>query len=76
MNIIKHMEAALLFSMSIVGVASVAVASIPAAQAHPLQASAFVAGNQAIPVVHVSAKRLTPAEKQRLDAEEARGSRA
>lgn len=76
MNVIKHMEAAFLFSLSVAGVASVLVDSIPAAQAQPLTTSVSVASNAGIPVVKVTAKRLSTAEKQRLAAEEARGSHA
>jgi orotate phosphoribosyltransferase-like protein len=76
MNIIKHMEAAFLFSLSVAGVASVMADSIPAAQAHPVQSVVSVASNAGIPVVKVTAKRLSAAEKQRMLAEEVRGSRA
>lgn len=76
MNIIKHMEAAFLFSLSVAGVASVMLDSIPAAQAHPVQTTVSVASNAGVPVVKVTAKRLSAAEKQRLQAEETRGSRA
>lgn len=76
MNIIKHMEAAFLFSLSVAGVASVLADSIPAAQAQPLTSTVSVSSNNGMPVVKVTAKRLTAAEKQRLAAEEARGSHA
>lgn len=76
MNVIKHMEAAFLFSLSVAGVASVVFDGIPAAQAHPMQTTVSVASNAGIPVVKVTAHRLTAAEKQRLFAEEARGSHA
>lgn len=77
MNVIKHMEAAFLFSLSVAGVASVMLDSIPAAQAHPMQTTTVsVASNAGIPVVKVTAHRLSAAEKQRLFAEEARGSHA
>jgi hypothetical protein len=76
MNIIKHMEAAFLFSLCVAGVASVAVDSIPVAQAHPVQTTVSVASNAGVPVVKVTAKRLSAAEKQRMLAEEVRGSRA
>lgn len=79
MNILKHMEAAFIFTLSVAGVASVVADTIPAAQAHVMPAMAPVAAPAAlstIPVVHVTAKRMTAAEKQRSLAEEARGSRA
>jgi hypothetical protein len=71
MNVLKHMEAAFLFSLSVAGVASVAVDAIPPAQASvPVQIQASVQPN--IPVVHVSAKRMTDAEKRAsLQAERA-----
>jgi hypothetical protein len=71
MNVLKHMEAAFLFSLSLAGVASVAVDAIPPAQANaPVQAQLQIQPN--VPVVHVSAKRMTEAEKrQSLQAERA-----
>jgi hypothetical protein len=76
MNVIKHMEAAFLFSLSVAGVASVLADSIPTAQAQPVTTVVRVASNAGMPVVHVTAKRLSAAEKQRMLAQEARGSRA
>lgn len=76
MNIAKHMEAAFLFSLSVAGVASVMLDGMSAAQAHPLTTSVTVASNAGIPVVKVTAKRLSAAEKQRLIAEDTRGSHA
>ncbi len=71
MNVLKNMEAAFLFSLSIAGVASVAVDAIPPAQASvPARVQAAV--QPSIPVVHVSAKRMTDAEKRAsLQAERA-----
>jgi hypothetical protein len=71
MNVLKHMEAAFLFSLSVAGLASVAVDTIPPAQAKaPVQAQLQIQPN--VPVVHVSAKRMTAAEKrQALQAERA-----
>jgi hypothetical protein len=71
MNVLKHMEAAFLFSLSVAAVASVAVDTISPAQASvPVQSEAMVEQN--MPVVHVSAKRMTDAEKrQSLQAERA-----
>jgi hypothetical protein len=76
MNIIKHMEAVFLVSLSVAGVASVMLDSMSTAQAQPLTTSVTVASNAGVPVVKVTAKRLSAAEKQRLIAEEARGGRA
>lgn len=71
MNIIKHMEAAFLFSLSVAGLASVAIDAIPPAQASvPARVEAAVQPN--VPVVHVTAKRMTEAEKRlSLQAERA-----
>jgi hypothetical protein len=75
MNVLKHMEAAFLFSLSVAGAASLAIDAIPPAQASvPVRAEAAVQPN--IPVVHVSAKRMTETEKRlSLQAERA-GSKA
>jgi hypothetical protein len=71
MNVLKHMEAAFLFSLSVAGVASVAIdATSPAQATVPVRSQAAVEPN--IPTVHVSAKRMTEAEKrQSLQAERA-----
>jgi hypothetical protein len=74
MNILKNMEAAFLFSLSVAGVASVAVDAIPPAQASvPAQVQVAVQPN--IPVVHVSAKRMSDAEKRASLQAERAGSR-
>jgi hypothetical protein len=63
MNILKHMEAAFLFSLSVAGAATVAVDAIPPAQARTaVQVEATAQPN--MPVVHVTAKRMTEAEKR------------
>ncbi|MGJ7916337.1 hypothetical protein ACI48D_12795 [Massilia sp. LXY-6] len=74
MNVLKHMEAAFLLSLSVAGVASVAIDAIPPAEAGvPVRAAAAI--QPGMPVVHVSAKRMTDTEKrQSLEAERA-GSR-
>jgi hypothetical protein len=71
MNVLKHMEAAFLFSLSVAGAASVAIDAIPPAQASvPSQATVSV--QSSMPVVHVTAKRMTADEKrQALQAERA-----
>jgi len=72
MNVIKHMEAAFVVALGLAAVTSVAVDRIQPAQA---AAPAFTAAAR-IPVVHVSAKRLTPAEKQQMLALERVRTRA
>jgi hypothetical protein len=71
MNVLKHMEAAFLFSLSVAAAASIAIDAIPPAQASvPVQAEVQV--QPSMQVVHVTAKRMTPAEKrQSLQAERA-----
>jgi hypothetical protein len=73
MNLIKHMEAAFLFTLSVAGAASVAIDAMPVAQAQvPVRAHNSVATPASMAVVTVSAKRMTPAEKQQsLQAERA-----
>jgi hypothetical protein len=74
MNVLKHMEAAFLVSLSVAGVASVALDAVPPAEASvPVRVQAAI--QPGMPVVHVVAKRMTDAEKrQSLQAERA-GSR-
>jgi hypothetical protein len=71
MNVLKHMEAAFLFSLSVAGVASVAIDTIPPAEASvPVQVQAAV--QPTMQTVHVTAKRMTAEEKrQSLRAERA-----
>lgn len=65
MNLIKHMEAAFIFSLSVAGVATVAIDMIPPAQASvPVRAENSIATPTRMAVVKVSAKRMTEAEKQ------------
>lgn len=65
MNIIKHMEAAFLVSLSIAGAATVAIDMIPPAQARvPVQVENSIATPSKMAVVKVTAKRMTEAEKQ------------
>jgi hypothetical protein len=73
MNVLKHMEAAFLFSLSVAGVASVAADAMSPAQATvPVQIQAAAAPS--MPTVHVSAKRMTEAEKRQSLAAERAGS--
>jgi hypothetical protein len=71
MNILKNMEAVFLVSLAIAGPASVVLDSIPEANARSVP-EALVATGQAIPVVVVSARRMTDAEKRASLADEAR----
>lgn len=80
MNIVKHMEAAFLVVLSVAGAASVAVDAIPEAQARVAPAGAALsqaaqpaAAAMPMAVVHVSAKRMTAAEKQASLARERAG---
>lgn len=83
MNIVKHMEAAFLVVVSVAGAASVAVDAIPAAQARvapaavavaqPARAAQSYSAAQPMAVVHVSAKRMSAAEKQASLARERAG---
>lgn len=79
MNIIKHMEAAFLIALGVAGVASATLAGSEPAQAR-VPAQAVVENSIGTPghmaVVKVSAKRLTPAQKQQLLAMEQARSRA
>jgi hypothetical protein len=76
MNIIKNMEAAFLFSLSVAGVASVALDAIPPAQATvPVRAENSVATPTTMAVVTISAKRMSAAEKQQSLALERARSR-
>jgi hypothetical protein len=76
MNVIKHMEAAFLFTLSLAFGASVVTDGIPSAQAHAVtQVSATTTASN-IPVVHVTAKRMSTVQKLRSLAEDLRGSRA
>lgn len=62
MNILKNMEAIFVVAVILAGASTYASAAIPAARAlHSAQAA--VRGEVKIPVVHVTAKRLTAAEK-------------
>ncbi|NHZ35054.1 hypothetical protein [Massilia rubra] len=66
MNIAKHMEAIFLAVVAVIGASTFATAGAPAPtqRSAPLAASANV--ESAIPVVVVSARRLSAAEKARL----------
>lgn len=73
MNVIKHMEAAFLFSLT-VAAGALAVDAIPSAQAGVPAAPAVVensiASGSTTAVVKVSAKRMSAAEKQQSLARE------
>lgn len=73
MNILKNMEAVFLVSLAIAGPASVVIDTLPEAHAGRVP-EASAATQQAMPVVIVSARRMTDAEKRRSLAEEARSA--
>ena len=72
MNVIKHMEAAFIVALGVAAAGSVALDTVKPAQA----TAPVVATTAGIPVVHVTAKRLTPVEKQQMLALERVRSRA
>ena len=74
MNILKHMEAAFLFSLSVAGVASVAADAISPAQA-TVPVSTKAETQPDMPRVVVTAKRMTEAEKRASLQAERAGSR-
>ena len=66
MNLLKHMEAVFVITVAVAVSGSWLASTLPEANARAVSASA----QQTIPVVVVSAKRMSPAEKQRsLQAE-------
>jgi hypothetical protein len=75
-NIAKHMEAIFVVALAFAGSASLVVDNLPEAQAHvavPVASQIATRGN--MPVVIVSAKRMTDAEKRAsLQAERKAGS--
>ncbi len=77
MNVIKHMEAAFIVALGLATAGSVAVDTLKPAQATaPVVATTAGIPVAGTPVVHVTAKRLTPAEKQQMLALERVRSRA
>jgi len=69
MNILKHMEAVFVATVALAVSGSYLIDSLPEAHAKPVVA---VAATTAVPVVVVSAKRMSPQEKrQALQAEAA-----
>lgn len=73
MNILKNMEAVFLVSLAIAGPASVVIDALPDAKATRTPTAA-IATQQAIPVVVVSARRMTEEEKRQSLEEEARAA--
>ena len=70
MNILKHMEAVFVATVALAVSGSYMIDALPEAHARTVGATAAATAQQSIPVVVVSAKRLSPEEKQRsLDAE-------
>jgi hypothetical protein len=72
MNVIKHMEAAFVVALGLAAFASIAVDTIKPAQA----TAPTYATTAGIPVVHVTAKRLSAVEKQQMLALERVRNRA
>lgn len=73
MNILKHMEAVFLVTLGIAGVASVAVETLPEAYAKaPVSSVAGAAAPANMPVVVVSAKRMSAEEKLQSLREESK----
>lgn len=73
MNILKNMEAVFLVSLAIAAPASVVIDALPEANATRMPARA-AATQQAIPVVVVSARRMTEEEKRQSLEDEARAA--
>ena len=68
MNILKHMEVVFVATVALTVSGSHLIDTLP--EAHARTATATAMTQQSVPVVVVSAKRLSPEEKQRsLDAE-------
>ena len=68
MNILKHMEAVFVATVALTVSGSYMIDALP--EAHARSAIATASTQQSIPVVVVSAKRMSPEEKQRsLNAE-------
>lgn len=74
MNILKNMEAIFLVSLAIAGPASVVLEALPEANARRAPQVTATAAQQAMPVVVVSARRMTDAEKRQSLIEEARAN--
>lgn len=73
MNILKHMEAVFLVTLGLASVASVAVDTRPQTHAKaPVAYAASSATPATMPVVVISAKRLTDAEKWQSLQEESK----
>lgn len=76
MNLVKHMEAAFVAALAIAGSMSYVVESLPQAQAHVAAPAASSVVASSMPVVIVSAKRMTEAEKRASLQAERAGSKA
>jgi hypothetical protein len=66
MNIAKNMEAIFIAAVVLAGAASLATAAVPGAATAAQAAVAVKASNAAMPVVTITAKRLSAAEKAAL----------
>jgi len=78
MNVLKHMEAVFIIALAAVGTTSLVAQAMPHTAAQTdASLSASIGTPSKMSFVTVTAKRLTPAEKERqLRAERALGSRA
>lgn len=72
MNTLKHMEAVFLVTLAVAGTAAFSVDTIPDANAAARPTAAAALPWKDVPVVVVSARRMTDAEKAASLAEEAR----
>ncbi|GAB3439630.1 hypothetical protein NX773_15640 [Massilia solisilvae] len=76
MNLIKHMEAVFVAALAFAGSLSYVVETLPQAQAHVAAPAASSVAATSMPVVIVSAKRMTEAEKRASLQAERAGSKA
>jgi hypothetical protein len=76
-NILKHMEAAFVVTVAILGSAAFVTESVPEANARPYLAPAesLASADAPIATVYVTAKRMTP-EQKRMSLEQERRSDA
>ena len=66
MNIAKNMEAIFVATLVVIGASTLATAAVPKLQRAAAPAAVVVKSDATMPVVVVSAKRLTAAEKAAL----------
>jgi DUF917 family protein len=74
-NILKHMEAAFVVTVAILGSAAFVTERLPDANARPYSAAASVAAAGApMATVYITAKRMTPEEKRQSLLQERRSA--